>query len=190
MGAGGKRAVGAGCCGHPALWTCPLEGVAGRALWSCRRPRFAAPLQSARTARSLVRISVPCAQPGALGAAAAFYSPPAFVWVPAPTMGRGGVRSRLWSRAAPQPVAPPASVPPDLALVVGEGPRSAEHCCLRSPPLGATVAAAPPAGAARWYNQAPIAGGWGLRAAQRPLGVSPLLCEWPTPGPLPCPRVS
>lgn len=128
----------------------------------------------------------PALNPGALGDAAAFYSPPAFVWVWAPTMGRGGVREMLRSHTAPQPLAPPVPAPAGLASVAGEGLRATAHSCLRSRPPGAAAAAAPPAGAARWYSRAPKASGRGLRAAQRPLGVSPRLCKQPCPG-SPCP---
>lgn len=66
----------------------------GKALRSCGRPGFPVPLQSAQTAHSPVRNLVPNAQPRALRAAA-FYSPPAFVWVSASTTGCGGVQGRL-----------------------------------------------------------------------------------------------
>lgn len=155
------------------------------ALKSCERPGFPAPLQSAQTVHCRVCVSFPSAQSGAQLAAAAFYSPPAFVWVRAPTTGRGGVKGRLWCRAAPQTLAPPASTPPGFASVADEGLRSAACCCLRSPPPGAAVAAAPPARAARWYNRAPKTRRRGLRAAQRPLWVNPRLCKGPRPGPLP-----
>lgn len=132
--------------------------------------RSSSGLQEAGVPRSTPE-STDRAQPGAdpgpqraiqaLSAAAAFYSPPAFVWVPAATTGCGGVRGKLWSCTAPRPLAPPAAAPPGLASVAGEGLRSAAHCCLWSPPPGAAVAASPPAGAAPWYNRAPSAGGRG-----------------------------
>ena len=67
--------------------------------------------------------------------------------------------SREGSEAAPhpQPLVPLASVPPFFASVAGEGLSSAAHCCRWSPPPGASVAAAPPAGAVQWYNRAPTA---------------------------------
>nr|XP_042128577.1 translation initiation factor IF-2-like [Peromyscus maniculatus bairdii] len=97
---------------------------------------------------------------------------------------------KLWSRAAPQPLAPPASAPAGSASPSGEGLRSAARCCPPIPPPGAALAAAPPAGTARWYSQAPGVGEQGLRIAQRPLGVSPRLCKRPWPCPLPAPEVS
>ena len=155
------------------------------ALKSRKRPGFPAPLQSAQTVHCRVSVSFPSAQPGALLAAAAFYSPPAFVWVRAPTTGRGGVQGRVWCRAAPKTLEPQASAPPGFASVPDEGLRSAARCCLRSPPPGAAVAAAPPARAARWYSRAPKNRWRGLRAAQRPLWVNPRLCKGPRRGPLP-----
>lgn len=159
------------------------------ALKSRERPGFPAPLQSAQTVHCRVCVSFPSAQPGALLAAAAFYSPPAFVWVRAPTTGRGGVQGRLWCRAAPKTLAPQASAPPGFASVPDEGLRSTARCCLRSRPPGAAVAAAPPARAAWWYSRAPKNRWRGLREAQRPLWVNTRLCKGPRPGPLPgrCP---
>lgn len=66
----------------------------GRALRGRGRPGFPVPLRSAQPAHSRVRNPVPSAQPGA-PRAAAFYSPPAFVWVSDSTTGCGGVRGRL-----------------------------------------------------------------------------------------------
>lgn len=116
-------------------------------------------------------VSFPSAQSGAQLAAAAFYSPPAFVWVRAPTTGSGGVQGSLRCRAAPQTLAPPASMPPGFASVAGKGLRSAACSCLRSPQPGAAVAAAPPARAARWYSRAPKIRGRGAASeAATPVG--------------------
>lgn len=141
--------------------------------------RSSSGLQEAGVPRSTPE-STDRAQPGAdpgpqratqaLSAATAFYSPPAFVWVPAATTVCGGVRGRLWRCTAPRPRAPPAFAPPGLASVAGEGLRSAAYCCLWSPPPGAAVAASPPAGAARWYNRAPSAGGRGCERRSDPWG--------------------
>lgn len=156
--------------GHPAVRTCPLAEVSGRSSSELQEAGVphSAPESTDRAQRD--------ADPGpqrttqALSAAAAFYLPPAFVWVPAPTTGCGGVRGRLLSCAAPQPLVPPACAPPGLASVAGEGLRSAAHCCLWSPPPGAAVAAAPPAGAAQWYNRAHNAGGRGCERRSDPWG--------------------
>lgn len=141
------------------------------ALKSCERPGFPALLQSAQTVHCRVCVSFPSAQSGAQLAAAAFYSPPAFVWVRAPTTGSGGVQGSLRCRAAPQTLAPPASMPPGFASVAGKGLPSAACSCLRSPQPGAAVAAAPPARAARWYSRAPKIRGRGAASeAATPMG--------------------
>ena len=150
------------------------------ALKSCERPGFPAPLQSAQTVHCRVCVSFPSAQSGAQLAAAAFYSPPAFVWVRAPTTGRGGVKGRLWCRAAPQTLAPPASTPPGFASVADEGLRSAACCCLRSPPPGAAVAAAPPARAAL-----PKPAGGGCERRSDPCGSTLDSAKGPDPAPYP-----
>lgn len=130
----------------------PSRESQGKAFPSRKRPGFPAPLQSAQTAHKLVRILVPSAQPRALRAAA-FYSPLAFVWVPACTTGYGGVRGRLRSRAPP-----PATGTP--------GPLTAELCVdgRRRPALRRALLSPEPAARRRRGRRSPC----GSRAVVQP----------------------
>lgn len=131
---------------------------------------------------SRLRISVPSAHPGAHGASA-FYSPPAFVWVPAPTTGRGGIWSRARAEPSPSPRHPALRAPGPRVRTQRRAELPA-RCRLRDPLPGAFTAASPPAGSAGWYNRAPQSNGRGSGGAATPSGQNrPLPSSQPGPPP-------